>query len=195
MANHGKLFGSGVSAPGAAMKFSTLKYTVKDRVARITLDRPERLNAIDERMPHEIRLAVEQANADDRVHVIVLAGAGRAFCAGYDLKLFAERGGRGNAVIQEMPWDPMQDYRVMKGLHRRLLHAVAQLQAHAVQGARLRGRGRLGHRAFLRHRRHGGGREDRLHAGARLGLPHDRDVGLPPGRGEGQAHAAHRRHH
>ena len=115
MANHGKLFGSGVSASGAAMKFSTLKYTVKDRVARITLDRPGRLNAIDERMPREIRLAVEQANADDRVHVIVLAGAGRAFCAGYDLKLFAERGGRGNAVIQEMPWDPMQDYRVMKG--------------------------------------------------------------------------------
>ena len=115
MANHGKLFGSGVSASGAAMKFSTLKYTVRDRVARITLDRPGRLNAIDERMPREIRLAVEQANADDRVHVIVLAGAGRAFCAGYDLKLFAERGGRGNAVIQEMPWDPMQDYRVMKG--------------------------------------------------------------------------------
>ena len=71
------------------MKFSTLRYAVKDRVARITLDRPERLNAIDERMPREIRLAVEQANADDRVHVIVLAGAGRAFCAGYDLKLFA----------------------------------------------------------------------------------------------------------
>ncbi len=96
------------------MKFTTLKYERKDRIARITLDRPGRLNAIDERMPREIRLAVEQANADDRVHVIVLAGAGRAFCAGYDLKLFAERKGRRSAVIQEMPWDPMQDYRVMK---------------------------------------------------------------------------------
>jgi enoyl-CoA hydratase len=63
-------------------------------------------------MPGEIRRAVEAANADDKVHVIVLEGAGRAFCAGYDLKEFAESD---TAVIQDMPWDPMRDYRVMKG--------------------------------------------------------------------------------
>ena len=55
------------------------------RIARITLNRPERLNAINQQVPAEIRRAVQEAEADDEVHVIVLAGAGRAFCAGYDL--------------------------------------------------------------------------------------------------------------
>ena len=72
------------------MRYTTLKYAVAGRIARITLNRPARLNAIDDEMPREIRRAVEAANADDRVHVIVLAGAGTAFCAGYDLKKYAE---------------------------------------------------------------------------------------------------------
>jgi enoyl-CoA hydratase len=94
------------------MTYTTLKYDRQDRIARITLNRPERLNAINAAMPGEIRRAVEQANADDAVHVIVLAGAGRAFCAGYDLKQYAEGE---TPLIQDMPWDPMQDYRIMKG--------------------------------------------------------------------------------
>ncbi len=95
------------------MRTTTLKYAVSGRIARITLNRPARLNAIDDRMPGEIRRAVEAANEDDRVHVIVLAGAGRAFCAGYDLKQFAE-GDPSNRWTQPMPWDPMRDYRGMK---------------------------------------------------------------------------------
>jgi enoyl-CoA hydratase len=94
------------------MTYTTLKYNRQNRIARITLNRPERLNAINAAMPGEIRRAVEQANADDAVHVIVLAGAGRAFCAGYDLKEYAEGE---TPLIQDMPWDPMQDYRIMKG--------------------------------------------------------------------------------
>lgn len=96
------------------MRYTTLKYAVDGRIARITLNRPQRLNAINQKMPGEIRRAVEAANADDAVHVIVLAGAGRAFCAGYDLKAFAEAKGK-NSVIQDMPWDPMRDYKLMKG--------------------------------------------------------------------------------
>jgi enoyl-CoA hydratase len=94
-------------------RFATLRYAVEGRIARITLDRPDRLNAIDAGMPGEIRAAVERANADEAVHVIVLAGAGRAFCAGYDLKTFAERRGE-NPGVQSMPWDPMRDFRWMK---------------------------------------------------------------------------------
>jgi len=97
------------------MAYTTLKYAVSGRIARITLNRPARLNAISAVMPREIRRAVDAANGDGRVHVIVLAGAGRAFCAGYDLKEFAEKKGRHGAVNQDMPWDPMQDYRLMKG--------------------------------------------------------------------------------
>jgi enoyl-CoA hydratase len=60
------------------------------------------LNAINDKMPGEIRAAVEAVNADDRVHVIVVQGAGKAFCAGYDLKEYAE-GDSTNAITQPMP--------------------------------------------------------------------------------------------
>ncbi len=120
------------------MRFSTLKYAVDDRICRITLSRPERLNAIDERMPGEIRQAVEAANADERVHVIVLSGAGRAFCAGYDLKAFAESD---NPLLQDMPWDPMRDYAVMKrwtddffSLWRSYKPVLCKVHGYAVAG-------------------------------------------------------------
>lgn len=86
------------------MSFSSIRYHAEDRVATITLDRPDRLNAIDEVMPGEIRSAVERADADDGVHAIVVTGAGRSFCSGYDLALYAETEGP-NPGIQEMPWD------------------------------------------------------------------------------------------
>src|SRR3989304_4435245 len=66
-------------------QFETLTYAVDDRLARITLNRPERLNAINRAMPGEIQAAGAAANQDETGHVIVLRGAGRAFCAGYDL--------------------------------------------------------------------------------------------------------------
>src|SRR4051812_45735385 len=59
------------------MNFDTHLYETAGRIARITLNRPDRLNAITSAMPREIRRAVELANADDGVHVIVLQGAGR----------------------------------------------------------------------------------------------------------------------
>ncbi|HUM71443.1 MAG TPA: enoyl-CoA hydratase-related protein, partial [Chloroflexota bacterium] len=90
----------------------TIFYERDGRIARITLNRPEKLNAINETMPQELRTAVQQANQDDDVHVIVLKGAGRAFCSGYDLEIFAERP-RPVPGSQEMPWDPMVDYRLM----------------------------------------------------------------------------------
>jgi enoyl-CoA hydratase len=87
-------------------------YERDGRIGRITLNRPEVLNAIDVAMPEELAAAVGQANADAGVHVIVLSGAGRAFCAGYDLTAYAQAPGI-NPGVQEMPWDPMQDYAFM----------------------------------------------------------------------------------
>ena len=72
------------------MAYTTLIYEKKQRIAHITLNRPERLNAIGPETPREIRHAVEAADADADVHVIILQGAGRSFCAGYDLNIFAE---------------------------------------------------------------------------------------------------------
>ncbi|MDH3667838.1 MAG: crotonase/enoyl-CoA hydratase family protein [Paracoccaceae bacterium] len=82
------------------------------RIGRITLNRPEVLNAIDDDLPAELAAAVAEADAHPYVHVIVLAGAGRAFCAGYDLAHYAE-GDVANQVTQAMPWDPVKDYRFM----------------------------------------------------------------------------------
>jgi enoyl-CoA hydratase len=87
-------------------------YEKDGRIARITLNRPEVLNAIDDAMPAELEAAVERANADAGVHGIVLAGAGRAFCAGYDLAAYAQASGP-NPGVQAMPWDPMKDYAFM----------------------------------------------------------------------------------
>jgi enoyl-CoA hydratase len=91
----------------------TVLYEKQERTARITLNRPERFNAIDSDMPGELRGAVERADEDSDVHVTVLTGAGEAFCSGYDLKEFAEEP-RPTEGSQEMPWDPAQDYRMMK---------------------------------------------------------------------------------
>ena len=120
--------------------FKSIAYAVEDRIATITLDRPERLNAIDDRMPLEIEAAVARANEDDRVHVVVVTGAGRAFCAGYDLKYYAEREG-GNPVVQDMPWDPMLDFRFMyrntqafMSLWRSYKPTIAKIRGFAVAG-------------------------------------------------------------
>ena len=94
------------------MDFGNVIYESKDRVATITLNRPERLNAISETMPEDIAAAFNHAAADDSVHVIVLTGKGQGFCSGYDLKSFAENPGE-NPGIQKMPWDAMIDYNFM----------------------------------------------------------------------------------
>jgi len=120
------------------MTFQTLLYQTRDRIATLTLNRPERLNAIGEHTGRELREAVARANADDAVHVIVLRGAGRAFCAGYDLKDYAEGASPWN---QDMPWDPMIDYRMMKqntddfmSLWRSYKPTIAQVHGYAVAG-------------------------------------------------------------
>lgn len=120
--------------------FDTLHYEVRSRRAYLTLNRPERLNAIDDEMPGEIRAAVERANDDDEVHVIVVSGAGRAFCAGYDLKAYAESE-LGARWSQDVVWDPIKDYREMKrntddfaSLWHSLKPTVCRVHGHAVAG-------------------------------------------------------------
>ncbi len=95
------------------------------------------MNAIDRDVPGELAQAVAEANADDGVHAIVLSGNGPAFCAGYDLTLFAE-GGDGPA---KMPWDPMQDYAMMSrytdqfmSLWRSHKPVICKVHGYAVAG-------------------------------------------------------------
>jgi enoyl-CoA hydratase/carnithine racemase len=71
--------------------FEQILFRVADRVATITFNRPERLNAWTHQMEHEVRQAVDLAAADDGVRAIVLTGAGRGFCAGADMEALGER--------------------------------------------------------------------------------------------------------
>lgn len=119
---------------------SKVLYEKDGRIARITLNRPEVMNAIDDEVPVLLEEAVKRADADDGVHVMVLSGAGDAFCAGYDLTYYAEGNGNGQAT-QDMPWDPIRDYRFMwkntqhfMALWRALKPVVAKVHGHAVAG-------------------------------------------------------------
>jgi enoyl-CoA hydratase len=109
----------------------TITYETDGRVARITLDRPERGNGITLAMPRELAECVERANLEPTVHVIALAGNGSGFCGGYDLVSSAE-GAReepgpegapaGSPVdpavvarnhVPETNWDPVTDFQMM----------------------------------------------------------------------------------
>jgi enoyl-CoA hydratase/carnithine racemase len=88
--------------------FETLLYGEADGVATITLNRPDSLNTIVPPMPEEVEAAVERATRDEKVKVIVVRGAGRSFCAGYDF-------GDGFHHWDEMlttdgEWDPGKDF-------------------------------------------------------------------------------------
>src|SRR4051794_41678695 len=109
-----------------------MTYAREGRVARITLDRPERGNGITLEMPRELAACVERANLDPEVHAIALAGNGTGFCGGYDLVASAEGEmselGEGAEAPPGSPldprtiaanhapdtnWDPVTDYQFM----------------------------------------------------------------------------------
>ena len=110
------------------------------RIGRITLNRPEVLNAIDDDLPTELSEAVARADADPNVHVMILSGAGKAFCSGYDLEHYASSD-RPNKVVQDMPWDPMQDFQFMwrntqafMSLFRAMKPVICKVHGFAVAG-------------------------------------------------------------
>jgi enoyl-CoA hydratase len=116
----------------------TVGYEVDGAVATLTLNRPERLNAIVPALVEDLEAALGRAEADDAVRVVRLRGAGRAFCAGYDIEWGAEameasEGGR--------PWDLMADYRMMSRFVRAYMRlwrspkpVIAQVHGHCVGG-------------------------------------------------------------
>lgn len=111
---------------------AAVEYAVDGRVARITLNRPDRGNGITRELLAELVAAVERADLDPAVHVMLLAGAGSGFCGGYDLVDSAEGEGAGRAAAErekgspldpiviaqnhnpEDTWDAMTDYAMMR---------------------------------------------------------------------------------
>jgi enoyl-CoA hydratase/carnithine racemase len=116
---------------------STIEYEVRDHKAYLTLNRPERLNAITAEMARDLAAAVACANDDDDVRVLIVQGAGRAFSAGYDLKLYAEQGEEHQGEV----WDPIKDFRGMRAntenffsLWRSAKPTIAKVRGYAVAG-------------------------------------------------------------
>lgn len=145
---------------GGAPSYRTLTYEVDGRVARLVFNRPEQGNSITPDTPRELADAVERADLDPSVHVIVLSGRGKGFCGGYDLAASAEHmmdgglgvgGGADGTVLDPTvqmhnhdpagTWDPMIDYAMMSRFTRgfaSLLHAnkptVASIHGFCVAG-------------------------------------------------------------
>ncbi|GAA4435805.1 crotonase/enoyl-CoA hydratase family protein [Actinokineospora soli] len=142
----------------ADAEYRTLTYEVTGAVARVTFNRPERGNAITADTPRDLTAAVERADLDPRVRVILLSGRGKGFCGGYDLSVFAEhlaspedRADAAGTVLDPVvqarnhdprgTWDPMADYAMMSRFTKgfaSLLHAdkptVAKLHGFCVAG-------------------------------------------------------------
>src|SRR5687768_13666661 len=88
---------------GSDMSFEHILYSVADRVATITLNRPDKLNAWTATMEAEVRQALTAAAGDEGVRAIVLTGAGRGFCAGADMGNLASRAALGAAMAAAAP--------------------------------------------------------------------------------------------
>jgi len=99
---------------------SVIEYQVSDRIARLTLNRPERGNGITRQLVSRLEMLVERADLDPEVRVILLGGAGKGFCGGYDLVQSAEgQGSLGDEVDggREVPPGSPVDPAVMMGNH------------------------------------------------------------------------------
>jgi enoyl-CoA hydratase len=116
----------------------TVLYEAADAVATLTLNRPERLNAITPQLVEDFDAALARALDDDEVRVVRLRGAGRAFCAGYDIGWGSESM---QAAEAGAPWDAIADYQTMRrfvdaymALWRSPKPVVAQVHGYCVAG-------------------------------------------------------------
>ena len=117
------------------MPYETVELSIADRIARITLNRPERLNALSTQLTEELGNAVDEvASSGEDIRCLVVTGAGRAFCAGGDTGGMA-----GGARSREDRRDPesirrsfRSAQRVILGLHRMEIPTIAMVNGDAV---------------------------------------------------------------
>jgi 2-(1,2-epoxy-1,2-dihydrophenyl)acetyl-CoA isomerase len=102
--------------------YDNIRVEAEAGIATITLDRPEKLNAFAGHMRRDLAEALERAASDKGVRVVVITGAGRAFCAGADVKYMNELMGR----------DDVEEFTRLLGAGRRVLTAIRQMMKPVV---------------------------------------------------------------
>ena len=119
--------------------YETILYEVDGGKARITLNRPEKLNALSRQLQRELNTALWEADNDTRVHVVILRGAGRAFSAGYDLTAggrgedYADRY-RGRTLIDDDIWSMEQAQRDRMAIFDMHKPVLAQIHGYCLAG-------------------------------------------------------------
>ncbi|HXN85298.1 MAG TPA: enoyl-CoA hydratase/isomerase family protein [Candidatus Binataceae bacterium] len=117
------------------MDFKTIIYDSREHVAKITINRPERMNGYDEQMVKEMIAAIDLARQDDNIRVLVITGTGRAFCAGGDISPKPEHPSRfrGHAMGHMLE---MREgfHQLVLSLHRFDKPVIAAINGAAVAG-------------------------------------------------------------
>lgn len=113
------------------MTYETITYDRQGPIGVLTLNRPDKLNAIDQTMVKEILLAQQEAEADEDVRVLVLNGAGRAFCAGFDLQQPGSEKEKGVAEWRELL---IEDFDMIIGFWELTKPTISAVHGYAVAG-------------------------------------------------------------
>jgi len=125
------------------LSHETLLYEVERGRARITLNRPEKRNALSAKLLHELHEALWEADDDTDVHAVVLKGAGRCFSAGYDLSGFSTRGDdsgrgtrryRGGRSFDDDTWQLEKQQRLRMAIFDMHKPVIAQVHGHCLAG-------------------------------------------------------------
>ncbi|MFT7221810.1 MAG: enoyl-CoA hydratase [Candidatus Azotimanducaceae bacterium] len=119
--------------------FEYIDYQVENGRARITLNRPEKRNALSMELVEELRDALWEADDDKSVHCVILKGAGRSFCAGYDLTANRSRKDdgverRGGSGMDDDAWRIEQFQRSLRTLTEMHKPTIAQIHGHCYAG-------------------------------------------------------------
>jgi 2-(1,2-epoxy-1,2-dihydrophenyl)acetyl-CoA isomerase len=103
-------------------EYETLGFSRSEGVVQVTLNRPDRLNAMNNRMFEEIDGLVADIAADESVRVVIYTGAGRAFCAGREISELAERAGKPEPI--RIPIDTGLEYHFVRGIQVPIIAAI-----------------------------------------------------------------------
>jgi len=117
------------------MKFETIIYEKEGPLAWITLNRPEKLNAITQQMIAEIMLATDKAQCDDEVRIILLKGAGRAFSAGFDLEIEEKPDLTADEALLEMKAELHHDFDLIMRFWDSPKPTIAAVHTYCLGGA------------------------------------------------------------